>query len=690
MAPNCPDPPHRPAVSGQDDQDVSFLGGGGAERTVMVQAPTELGPYRLTKLLGRGGMGEVWQAFDTKLERDVAVKLMRKELLANEEAVKRFAREARAVARLNHPNIVQVYTFGDEQGVLYFVMELVEGETITQRMKQCGTVPLGECVFMLLQAIEGLSYANARGIIHRDIKPSNLMLTPDFRIKIADFGLAKMIEHDTQMTAAGTTMGSPNYMSPEQARGEEADHRSDIYALGISFYQMLTGSLPFTAEQPITVLLKQIQEPLPEPVMLQALENGRALEVLKKMTQKDPEQRYQTYGGLAAAISALAPDVRVKGSHIATTTMPTPGSPGVPSSSSSVAPNSAAVEPPLLPAAVPTEPMAAAGEPALHGGPEMPPPPPPPPTTQSSEIRTQNYSQAPLPQAPPPPRPAHTNFFMIAAAAGTAAVVALGALFAFNHLQQRRNNGEPRSYSEAAPAPAQTAAVSTSTPDGPAPTVSVASPSPVVSPVPSATPANSPAPTPSASPTAVARPTQIPDVARPVATVASIPPVFTPTPTPTPVVFANSQVIAGGVGVAPNTPVDLRNAQGAVIARVPAGTLVPLVRLEGAGAAARYLVSYQGQQAYLAFNDAQAQLAGTSPVTTPGTVPAFVTLVLGTGKGGPGEKVDVYRDTSLHPLVSLPAGTEVTQLETSNVMIRVQLPDGKQGYILKGSATVKR
>src|SRR3954452_11927479 len=117
MAPNCPDPPHKP-VRPDPDEDISFLAGG--ERTVMVQAPNELGPYKLTKLLGRGGMGEVWQAFDSNLQPDVAVKLMRKELLANEEAVKRFAREARAVARLNHPNIVQVYTFGDEQGVLYF------------------------------------------------------------------------------------------------------------------------------------------------------------------------------------------------------------------------------------------------------------------------------------------------------------------------------------------------------------------------------------------------------------------------------------------------------------------------------------------------------------------------------------------------------------------------------------------
>ena len=292
------------------------------DRTMLVDVPKELGSYQLSRLLGRGGMGEVWLGFDTKLEREVAVKLMRRELLANDEAVKRFYREARSVARLNHPNIVQVYYIGEERGVIYFVMEYVEGETVTEKLKREGPLALDDAVNILLQTVEGLSYANARGIIHRDIKPSNLMLTRDFRVKIADFGLAKMIEHDTQVTASGTAMGSPNYMSPEQSRGEEADHRSDIYALGISLYQVLTGTLPFSAPTPLTVLLKQIQEPLPEPEQLKGLAGGRVLETIKKMAAKDPEERYQTYGGLAAAVSELAPAVAVRPStHTATATM---------------------------------------------------------------------------------------------------------------------------------------------------------------------------------------------------------------------------------------------------------------------------------------------------------------------------------------------------------------------------------
>ncbi|MGI8906800.1 MAG: serine/threonine-protein kinase [Candidatus Sumerlaeaceae bacterium] len=709
MAPNCPDPPHKPAVAGSDDDDLSFMGG--PDRTVMVQVPTELGPYRLTKLLGRGGMGEVWQAFDTNLERDVAVKLMRKELLANEEAVKRFGREARAVARLNHPSIVQVYTFGDQQGVMYFVMELVEGETITQRMKQCGTVPLHESVFMLLQAIEGLSYANARGIIHRDIKPSNLMLTPDFRMKIADFGLAKMIEHDTQMTAAGTTMGSPNYMSPEQARGEEADHRSDIYALGISFYQMLTGQLPFTAEQPITVLLKQIQEPLPEPVSLQALENGRVLDVLKKMTQKDPEQRYQTYGGLAAAISALAPDVRVKGGHVSTTTMQTPEAAGANPGSPSPAPSTAVFggEKQVQPAAATVGPGEIT-EPMPRGG--LPPPPPPPPGAPVTPEpvqgafhpdagSTKTALAAAAVQGVPPMR---TTFFIIVAAAGTAALVALGAMFMFQKMQHRRIENRMPELTGRRAARAET--MSKILQERAATSPDAQTPSPTVSPVssptagPTVSPAASPTPSAPAPPVAAVQPapstessTQpAPSVVVPSA-VGAAPAVYTLTPAPTPFVSSNQQVTLGGVGTQQNTAIALRDAAGTIIATLRAGSSLPYLRLEGTGANARYVVLYQNQQAYLAFHEGQIPVTAGSTTGASARIDAgFTTLVLGTRGAGRNEKnIDVYRDMNInHPMTSLAPGTEVRLIESGTVFHRVQLPNGKEGYIIKGSASPKQ
>ncbi len=292
------------------------------ERTVMLDVPRELGCYQLKRLLGRGGMGEVWLAHDRNLDREVAIKLMRKELLQNEDANRRFAREARAVGRLNHPNIVHVYSFGDEKGLLYFAMEYVDGETVSQKLKRIRCFELPDAIMTIMQAIEGLGYACERGIVHRDIKPSNLMLTKDGRVKIADFGLAKMVQHDTQVTAAGTAMGSPNYMSPEQARGEEADHRSDIYALGVSLYQMLCGTLPFTADSPLSVLLKHIQDPLPEPADLRDMKDGAILNVIKRMTAKRPEDRYQTYGELATALLIIEPLRGYHSAHVATASLP--------------------------------------------------------------------------------------------------------------------------------------------------------------------------------------------------------------------------------------------------------------------------------------------------------------------------------------------------------------------------------
>jgi len=315
---------------GMQNIDVTREANKGPDNTVVLDVPRQLGTYRLSRMLGRGGMGEVWQAFDISLERHVAIKLMRKDLLGNEDATRRFSREARAVARLNHPNIVQVYAFGDEKGLLYFVMELVDGKTVSERLREGGCIPLSEAVGFLMQAVDGLDYACERGIIHRDIKPSNLMITSGGQLKIADFGLAKMVENDTQMTMAGTAMGSPNYMSPEQARGEEADHRSDIYALGVSLFQMLCGKLPFTANSPVSVLLKQVQEPLPESEQIHQLDNGAAMAVLRKMTAKAPAHRYQTYAELAAALAALQPGTHYTNAFSATASMQPPTQPLAP------------------------------------------------------------------------------------------------------------------------------------------------------------------------------------------------------------------------------------------------------------------------------------------------------------------------------------------------------------------------
>ncbi len=284
------------------------------DKTKIVNEPITpnhlIAQFRLQKLLGRGGMGEVWLATDTQLERQVAIKLMRPEYVSNEVAIKRFQREARAIAKLNHPNIVQVYSIGWHSNTIYMVIELVEGDTLSALLTKRGKFSLNDAVTCLLQTVEGLSFAYSKGIVHRDIKPGNLMITENGLIKITDFGLAKLLFSDTAMTQEGTTLGSPNYMSPEQAKGNLTDNRSDIYSLGLTFYHLLTGKLPYTADTPLSVMLMQIQEPLPEPKELADISDGAALRIIKRMTAKDPSDRYADYSDLAADLIALAPDAQ--------------------------------------------------------------------------------------------------------------------------------------------------------------------------------------------------------------------------------------------------------------------------------------------------------------------------------------------------------------------------------------------
>lgn len=617
----------------------------GNDQTVMVQVPQQLGCYHLTKMLGRGGMGEVWLALDTKLEREVAIKLMRRDLLANEEAVKRFSREARAVARLNHPNIVQVYSFGDEKGVIYMVMELVEGETVTQRIKRHTHLVMEEAGQILMQTIEGLSYANARGIIHRDIKPSNLMLTTDFKTKIADFGLAKMIEHDTQMTAAGTTMGSPNYMSPEQARGEEADHRSDIYALGISFYQMLTGELPFTAQTPLSVLLKQIQEPLPEPEFLRELCDGRLLNIIKKMTQKDPEERFQTYGGLAAAVADVMPNLAPSiPAHSPTTSMPTP---------QPIPPGSFQTPP-----ATPSQVSAA----STHLG-----------NAAVAASAKEGRTNEPLPTdsiAPPPSdgraAPASSKLF-IYAGVGTVACAAIAGFLYFSKTGESVHSK---------------------------PDATVASP-------PAAKPGESPETKPTAppSPIAAAVVTPIPvyivsQSPTPSSTPAYVPPI-TPveTPTPTPEAVSVSTGLEIGPTAPPGGSVSVYDANHQVISQIPKGPFPGEYQLNSTGGQARYKITVNGREGYIDYSDAKPLLStgnSINPIASSTAVPSQARMiVLGAPGGSPNERIPIYKNpTDKHELrFGKPGEQGILAGETTD-MYRIVL-DGKELYIYKKSSTVK-
>ncbi len=225
-----------------------------------------LGPYLVGTRLGGGGMGAVYEAFDSKLHRPVAVKILAPHLAADAEASKRFLAEARAAARLNHPNVVHVYDAGQADGVTFLVMELVEGGSVHDLVVRKGPPGWRVATRIAADVCRGLAAAHDAGLVHRDIKPGNLMLAPDGTAKVADFGLAKRLDGaGTAITAAGAIMGTPDYMSPEQCQAERADGRSDLYSLGAAYYFLLTGRPPFRAESAVQVMFAHCSSPAPDP-----------------------------------------------------------------------------------------------------------------------------------------------------------------------------------------------------------------------------------------------------------------------------------------------------------------------------------------------------------------------------------------------------------------------------------------
>ncbi|MDQ7778854.1 MAG: protein kinase [Planctomycetota bacterium] len=266
-----------------------------------------LGQYRVVCMVGKGAMGTVYRAYDESLDRHVAVKFLSCELSAQAGTVERFRREAKAAAALSHPNIVHVYGIGKHDDRDYFVMEYVEGKSLAQLVHEKGKLPASEAVDYLIQAARGLEAATKKGIVHRDVKPSNILLGNDGVVRIADFGLSKLVKGDASMTGTGIVVGTPFYMSPEQGKGHKLDHRADIYSLGATFYHLVTGRPPFDGNTPLEVLLKHATEPvvLPEGIE-QELPEGAA-RVVRKMMAKDRDKRYATYAQLIADLDALKP-----------------------------------------------------------------------------------------------------------------------------------------------------------------------------------------------------------------------------------------------------------------------------------------------------------------------------------------------------------------------------------------------
>jgi len=265
-----------------------------------------LGKYRLTERLGRGGMAEVYHAYQPNLERDVAIKVMHSYLAEDENFVGRFKREAKAVAQLRHPHIVQVYDFDIKDDTYYMVMEYIGGETLKERLRQLNAegkrMSLKEVARILGDLCDALDYAHTQGRIHRDIKPANVMFDGE-RLVLTDFGIASIVG-GTRYTATGAMVGTPAYMSPEQGQGEPGDVQSDVYSLGIILYEMVTGQVPYDADTPLAIILKHLNEPLPLPRKVIADVPPAVERIILKAMAKSPDDRYQSAGALAEALKA--------------------------------------------------------------------------------------------------------------------------------------------------------------------------------------------------------------------------------------------------------------------------------------------------------------------------------------------------------------------------------------------------
>ena len=247
--------------------------------------------YEVIKSIGEGGMANVYLAYDTILDRNVAIKVLRGDLANDEKFVRRFQREALSASSLSHPNIVAMYDVGEDDGLYYIVMEYIEGKTLKQLLKKRGSLTLSEAIDIMLQLTDGMAHAHDSYIVHRDLKPQNIMIQDDGQIKITDFGIA-MALNSTQLTQTNSVMGSVHYLPPEQAAGKGTTIKSDIYSMGIIFYELLTGELPFKGDSAVEIALKQMKEPLPDVHKLnndipQSIEN-----VILKSTAKNPKNRY--------------------------------------------------------------------------------------------------------------------------------------------------------------------------------------------------------------------------------------------------------------------------------------------------------------------------------------------------------------------------------------------------------------
>lgn len=446
---------------------------------------SKVGHYDIVAELGRGGMGVVYKGFEPSLQRHVAIKMLSEALADDTLVVERFFREARSMAQLNDPHIVQIYLVGEDQGQPYFAMEFVEGESLSQRLKREHRLEPFEAARVLLQVAQGLAAAHDRGVIHRDIKPANLLITQRGVVKVADFGIALATsDFNKKLTGTGQFVGTPGYLSPEVCLGKPVDQRSDIFALGIVFFEMLAGQTPYKDESPLGMMLEVVQAEIPDVRAINESVDPRLSETLKRMVAKEPSDRYGDCHQLIADLVAAGVN-----------------------------------------AATPVTPARAQAAPVLETAVNMPTPPelrrptPPPamPAAPAPGYQTQPSAEQPMPLAAPAPvapapRPALVQTRKSSALPWAAAIVALVAAGggAAWYLQNERSADVPA-------APATLATVDPGT-DITVPSTAPATPPPVATPAPPPSVAADPAP--ASEPVAAADPPPASDPAPAVAQAA--------------------------------------------------------------------------------------------------------------------------------------------------------------------------
>jgi len=263
-----------------------------------------IGKYEIVSELGRGGMGVVFKAWEDSLQRFVAIKMLGDQLTDDENLVARFLREARSVADLNHPNVVQVFAVDTHEGRPYFAMEYVEGDSLSELIRTSRKIDPKRAITLVKEVASGLSAAHDKGVVHRDIKPDNIMLTKHGGVKVVDFGVARVDDPNTKLTATGMAVGTPNYISPEVCLGLDVDKRSDLFSMGIVFYEMLTGNTPFTADSPLEMMTNVVKAEVPDITSLNPEIDENLRMILYHMLEKKPDYRYQDFHEVLQDIDA--------------------------------------------------------------------------------------------------------------------------------------------------------------------------------------------------------------------------------------------------------------------------------------------------------------------------------------------------------------------------------------------------